>query len=41
LSAVHSWTVYQLLGDWFACVATALLAFAMMGLVRPRDRAQG
>jgi apolipoprotein N-acyltransferase len=36
--AAHSWTVYQLLGDWFAWVAIALLVFAMMQLVRLRGR---
>jgi apolipoprotein N-acyltransferase len=36
--AAHSWTVYQLLGDWFACVAIALLVFAMMQMVRLRGR---
>jgi apolipoprotein N-acyltransferase len=37
--AAHSWTVYQLLGDWFAWVAIALLVFAMMQIVRLRDPA--
>jgi hypothetical protein len=37
--AAHSWTVYQLLGDWFAWVAIALLVFAMMQMVRLRDPA--
>ncbi len=39
--AAHSWTVYQLLGDWLAWVAIALLVFAMMHMVRLRGRAQG
>jgi apolipoprotein N-acyltransferase len=38
--AAHSWTVYQLLGDWFAWVAIALLVFAMMQIVRLRDPAR-
>ena len=37
--AAHSWTVYQLLGDWFAWVAIALLVFAMMQMVRLLDPA--
>jgi apolipoprotein N-acyltransferase len=37
--AAHSWTVYQLLGDWFAWVAIVLLLFAMMQMVRLRDAA--
>jgi len=37
--ATHSWTVYQLLGDWFAWVAIALLVFTMMQMVRLRDPA--
>jgi apolipoprotein N-acyltransferase len=36
--AVHSWTIYQLLGDWFAWVAIGLLVFAMMQLL-PRPGA--
>ena len=32
--AAHSWTVYQLLGDWFAWVAFALLVFALMQMGR-------
>src|SRR5262249_29093259 len=36
--AAHSWTVYQLLGDWFAWVAIALMVFAMMQIVRLRRR---
>jgi apolipoprotein N-acyltransferase len=39
VSAAHSWTAYQLLGDWFAWVAIALLVFAMMQMVRLRGRA--
>jgi apolipoprotein N-acyltransferase len=39
--AAHSWTVYQLLGDWFAWVAIALLVFAVMQMLRLRGRAQG
>jgi hypothetical protein len=31
--------VYQLLGDWFAGVAIALLVFAMMQMVRLRGHA--
>jgi apolipoprotein N-acyltransferase len=38
LPAAHSWTVYQLLGDWFAWVAIALLVFAMVQMVRLRGR---
>jgi apolipoprotein N-acyltransferase len=38
--ATHHWTVYQLLGDWFARVAIALLLSAMMQMVRLRLRAQ-
>jgi len=34
--AQHSWTVYQLLGDWFAWVAIALLVFVLMQVVRLR-----
>jgi apolipoprotein N-acyltransferase len=37
--AAHSWTVYQLLGDWFAWVAIALLVFAMMQMMRLRGHA--
>lgn len=37
--AAHSWTVYQLLGDWLAWVAIALLAFAILQMAR--RRAQG
>jgi hypothetical protein len=37
--AAHSWTVYQLLGDWFAWVAIVLLA--MIQMVRLHSRAQG
>lgn len=37
--AAHSWTVYQLLGDWFAWVAIALLVFAMIQMVRLRGHA--
>lgn len=37
--AAHSWTVYQLLGDWFAWVAIALLVFSMIQMVRLRGRA--
>jgi apolipoprotein N-acyltransferase len=36
----HSWTVYQLLGDWFVWVAIALLVFAVAQLVRLRGRAK-
>jgi apolipoprotein N-acyltransferase len=39
--AAHSWTVYQLLGDWFAWLAIALLVFVMMQMVRLRGHAQG
>jgi apolipoprotein N-acyltransferase len=39
--AAHSWTVYQVLGDWFAWVAIALLAFVLVQVVRLRTRAQG
>ena len=39
--ATHSWTVYQLLGDWFAWVAVALLVFAIMQMLRLDSRAQG
>ena len=34
--AAHSWTVYQLMGDWFAWFAIALLLFAVMQMVRLR-----
>jgi apolipoprotein N-acyltransferase len=37
----HSSTVYQVLGDWFAWVAIALLAFVVLQVVRLRTRAQG
>jgi len=37
----HSSTVYQVLGDWFAWVAIALLAFVLLQVVRLRTRAQG
>jgi apolipoprotein N-acyltransferase len=37
----HSSTVYQMLGDWFAWVAIALLAFVLLQVVRLRTRAQG
>jgi apolipoprotein N-acyltransferase len=36
----HSRTVYQVLGDWFAWVAIALLAFVLLGVVRLRARAE-
>jgi apolipoprotein N-acyltransferase len=36
VQAAHGWTVYQLLGDWFAWVAMALLMFVMMQMVRLR-----
>jgi len=39
--AAHSWTVYQLQGDWFAWFVIALLVFVMMQMVRLRGRAQG
>jgi apolipoprotein N-acyltransferase len=39
--ASHSWTVYQLLGDWFAWVAITLLVFATMHLVRLRVGVRG
>jgi apolipoprotein N-acyltransferase len=39
--AAHGWTVYQVLGDWFAWVAIALLAFVLVQVVRLRTRAQG
>jgi apolipoprotein N-acyltransferase len=38
--ALHSWTVYQSLGDSFASVAIALLAFAVLQMARLRRRAQ-
>lgn len=38
--AAHHWTVYQLLGDWFAWVAIALLALALTQMIRPSGRAQ-
>jgi apolipoprotein N-acyltransferase len=37
--AAHSWTAYQVLGDWFAWVAISLMAFAIMQIVRLRGRA--
>jgi apolipoprotein N-acyltransferase len=39
--AAHNWTVYQVLGDWFAWVAIALLAFVLLQVVRLTTRAQG
>jgi apolipoprotein N-acyltransferase len=39
--AAHSWTAYQLLGDWFAWLAIARLVFAIMQMLRLRSRAQG
>ena len=39
--AAHSWTLYQTLGDWFAWVAIALLAFVLLQVVRLHTRAQG
>jgi apolipoprotein N-acyltransferase len=39
--AAHSWTAYQLLGDWFAWLAIALLVFAIMQMLRLRSRVQG
>jgi apolipoprotein N-acyltransferase len=36
--AAHSWTVYQFLGDWFPWAAIALLAFALIQVVRSRNR---
>ena len=38
--AAHSWTVYQLLSDWLAWVAIALLVFAIMQMVRHGQRRQ-
>jgi apolipoprotein N-acyltransferase len=38
--AAHSWTAYQVLGDWFAWVAISLTAFAIVHIVRLRGRAQ-
>ena len=37
----HSWTMYQLLGDWFAWVAIALLVLVIMHMLRLRGRVQG
>jgi apolipoprotein N-acyltransferase len=37
----HSWTIYQLLGDWFAWIAIALLVFAIVQMLRLRARIQG
>jgi apolipoprotein N-acyltransferase len=34
--AEHSWTVYQLLGDWFAGLAIALLMLAVLQMARLR-----
>jgi apolipoprotein N-acyltransferase len=34
----HSWTMYLLLGDWFAWVAIALLVFAILQMLRLRAR---
>ncbi|MBS1800084.1 MAG: hypothetical protein JSS95_09690 [Acidobacteria bacterium] len=34
--AEHHWTVYQVLGDWFAWVAIALLVLVLTQTVRPR-----
>jgi apolipoprotein N-acyltransferase len=39
--AGHSRTVYQVLGDWFAWVAIALLVFVLLQMVQLRSRAQG
>jgi apolipoprotein N-acyltransferase len=39
--AMHHWTVYQLLGDWFAWVAIALLVFAVVQMVRLRGSSEG
>ena len=39
--AAHGWTVYQVLGDWFARVAIALLALVLLQVVRLRNSAQG
>jgi apolipoprotein N-acyltransferase len=39
--SAHSRTVYQVLGDWFAWVAIALLVFVLLQMVRLRSRAQG
>jgi apolipoprotein N-acyltransferase len=38
---MHHWTVYQLLGDWFAWVAIELLVFAVVQMVRLRGSSQG
>ncbi|MBS1821631.1 MAG: hypothetical protein JST61_06610 [Acidobacteria bacterium] len=35
--AVHRWTVYQAMGDWFAWVAIALLALLFVQLARTRS----
>lgn len=37
----HSWTMYQLLGDWFAWVAIAPLVFAIIQMLRLRAHVQG
>jgi apolipoprotein N-acyltransferase len=34
--AAHSWTVYQLLGDWFAWVAIVLLLFTLIQMAKLR-----
>jgi apolipoprotein N-acyltransferase len=36
--ATHRWTVYQSFGDWFAWIAIALLAFAIVQMARLRGR---
>jgi len=41
MPAAHGWTVYQVLGDWFAWVAIALLAFVLVQVVRLRTRSKG
>ena len=35
----HAWTIYQLLGDWFAWLAIALLVLALIKLTRLRGHA--
>lgn len=36
----HHWTVYQVLGDWFAWVAIALLLFVIVKMLRLRGHTQ-
>ncbi len=38
--AAHSWTVYQVLGDWFAWVAIALLVFVLQQMASLRRPVQ-